>query len=76
MQVFTNSDRAHTVRVLKKLGLEDCFEGIICFETLNHPDDPKSESRILCKPAVEAFEAAITIAGLDPNRTVSGSALC
>lgn len=68
--VFTNSDRAHAVRVLKKLGLEDCFEGIICFETLNHPDDPMSKARIRCKPAVEAFEAAISIANLDPNRTI------
>ena len=27
----------HAVRALKRLGLEDCFEGIICFETLNPP---------------------------------------
>ncbi|KAL5198902.1 hypothetical protein ABZP36_002414 [Zizania latifolia] len=33
--IFTNSDKAHAATVLKKLGLEDCFEGIICFETLN-----------------------------------------
>nr|CAB3455072.1 unnamed protein product [Digitaria exilis] len=33
--IFTNSDKAHAARVLEKLGLEDCFEGIICFETLN-----------------------------------------
>lgn len=32
---FTNSDMAHTARVLSRLGLEDCFERIICFETLN-----------------------------------------
>lgn len=23
-------------KVLSRLGLEDCFEDIICFETLNH----------------------------------------
>ncbi|XP_059430305.1 uncharacterized protein C24B11.05 [Corylus avellana] len=33
--IFTNADKAHAARVLSKLGLEDCFEGIICFETLN-----------------------------------------
>ncbi|XP_022143824.1 uncharacterized protein LOC111013642 [Momordica charantia] len=33
--IFTNADRIHTAKVLNKLGLEDCFEGIICFETLN-----------------------------------------
>lgn len=25
----------HAIKVLSRLGLEDCFEGIICFETLN-----------------------------------------
>lgn len=70
-QVFTNSDKAHTARVLNKLGLGDCFEGVICFETLNHKDnEPVSKSNILCKPSVEAIEAAISIANLDPTRTV------
>ncbi|KAG8074432.1 hypothetical protein GUJ93_ZPchr0006g46376 [Zizania palustris] len=35
--IFTNGDKDHAVRSLKRLGLEDCFEGIICFETLNPP---------------------------------------
>ncbi|KDP35647.1 hypothetical protein JCGZ_09085 [Jatropha curcas] len=33
--IFTNADKVHALKVLSKLGLEDCFEGIICFETLN-----------------------------------------
>ncbi|MBA0849678.1 hypothetical protein Goshw_019134 [Gossypium schwendimanii] len=33
--IFTNADRVHAIKALSKLGLEDCFEGIICFETLN-----------------------------------------
>ncbi|KAK9157276.1 hypothetical protein Scep_003850 [Stephania cephalantha] len=33
--IFTNADKAHSTQVLKRLGLEDCFQGIICFETLN-----------------------------------------
>lgn len=33
--IFTNADKVHAAKVLSKLGLEDCFEGIICFETLN-----------------------------------------
>jgi len=68
--IFTNSDRAHVARALKKLGLEDCFEGVICFETLNPPNDPMLKSRILCKPSVEAVEAAVKIANLDPKRTI------
>lgn len=33
--IFTNADKIHALKALSKLGLEDCFEGIICFETLN-----------------------------------------
>ncbi|KAI6675067.1 hypothetical protein NL676_002973 [Syzygium grande] len=33
--IFTNGDKIHAAKVLSRLGLEDCFEGIICFETLN-----------------------------------------
>ncbi|XP_010543295.1 PREDICTED: uncharacterized protein C24B11.05 [Tarenaya hassleriana] len=33
--IFTNADRVHTVKALSRLGLKGCFEGIICFETLN-----------------------------------------
>ncbi|GAV76571.1 HAD_2 domain-containing protein [Cephalotus follicularis] len=33
--IFTNADKIHAAKVLNKLGLEDCFGGIICFETLN-----------------------------------------
>lgn len=91
-------------QVLDRLGLEDCFEGIICFETLNPPLEPvdfmdvpdgdaflagdspevdaiglaggtslsfSSKSRVLCKPSVEAIEAAIQIANIDPKKTVN-----
>ncbi|XP_064952997.1 uncharacterized protein C24B11.05-like isoform X2 [Musa acuminata AAA Group] len=33
--IFTNADEVHAAEVLRRLGLEDCFQGIICFETLN-----------------------------------------
>lgn len=101
--IFTNADKAHASQVLSRLGLEDCFEGIICFETLNPPHEPVdcldvpednavltggtpeaeansigltdcrsfiSKSRILCKPSVEAFVAAIQIANVDPKKTI------
>ncbi|KAH7578165.1 hypothetical protein JRO89_XS01G0347900 [Xanthoceras sorbifolium] len=116
--IFTNADKTHTDQVLRRLGLEDCFEGIICFETLNPPveqdnkmdaleDDAvftgdeaefgtidgtgavsaggeaefdtidgienngfSSKSRILCKPSIEAIEAAIRIANVDPKKTI------
>ncbi|KAL0714999.1 hypothetical protein Bca4012_021978 [Brassica carinata] len=67
--IFTNADKAHATRTLNRLGLEDCFEGIICFETLNPSSD--TTTQILCKPSVQAFEAAIRIAGIiDPRKTM------
>lgn len=33
--IFSNANKAHIARVVKRLGLEDCFEAVICFETLN-----------------------------------------
>jgi putative hydrolase of the HAD superfamily/pyrimidine and pyridine-specific 5'-nucleotidase len=54
------------------MGLEGCFEGIICFETLNQPShDSTSGKRILCKPSLESMEAVVEIAKLDPKKTVS-----
>ncbi|KAK3018887.1 hypothetical protein RJ639_002839, partial [Escallonia herrerae] len=38
--IFSNANKAHVAQVLSRLGLEDCFEKIICFETLN----PTNES--------------------------------
>ncbi|ONK62229.1 uncharacterized protein A4U43_C07F1700 [Asparagus officinalis] len=37
--IFTNGDKIHAAKVLNRMGLEGCFEGIICFETLNPPED-------------------------------------
>lgn len=48
-QIFTNADKIHAAKVLTRLGLEDCFEGIICFETLNPTKDsslPESKSDV------------------------------
>jgi pyrimidine and pyridine-specific 5'-nucleotidase len=42
LQIFTNSDKVHAEEVLRRLGLEDCFEGVICFETLNPPAVPSN----------------------------------
>ncbi|KAK1354433.1 Suppressor of disruption of TFIIS [Heracleum sosnowskyi] len=81
--IFTNADEAHASQVLTRLGLEDCFEGVICFETLNPPlvdnivDENKDTAAeniksftILCKPTLEAMEAAIEIANADPMKTI------
>lgn len=35
LQIFSNADKVHVDKVLRKLGLEDCFDGIVNFESLN-----------------------------------------
>ncbi|KAL7132422.1 hypothetical protein ABFS83_12G072900 [Erythranthe nasuta] len=67
--IFTNADEAHVAQVLSRMGLEDCFQGVICFETLNPPSETK-KTTVLCKPSVEAMEAAIRIANVDPKKTI------
>nr|CAD1833688.1 unnamed protein product [Ananas comosus var. bracteatus] len=42
--IFTNGDKVHVSKALKRLGLEDCFEGIICFEILNPTSSPSCEA--------------------------------
>ncbi|KAL7601657.1 hypothetical protein Lser_V15G26141 [Lactuca serriola] len=86
--IFTNADKAHAAQVLSRMCLEDCFEGVICFETLNNNpvEEPQSmkcsinetddinrlssATRIICKPALESFQAAAIIANIDPNKTI------
>ncbi|PWA40758.1 HAD-like domain-containing protein [Artemisia annua] len=33
--IFSNANEAHVAEVLHRLGLEDCFDDVICFESLN-----------------------------------------
>lgn len=79
VQIFTNSDKTHACKVLKRLGLEDCFEDVICFESLNmaYPFNQQTDeckpntSPVFIKPSIEAMKRALTIANADPPRTVS-----
>ncbi|KAL4386706.1 hypothetical protein GQ457_09G018270 [Hibiscus cannabinus] len=71
--IFTNSDRVHAMKVMKRLGIEDCFDQIICFETLN-PNLSKSkrpdEFPVLLKPSTEAMKIALHASRVDPTRTL------
>nr|XP_043621241.1 uncharacterized protein C24B11.05-like [Erigeron canadensis] len=44
--IFSNANEAHVAEVLGRLGLEDCFDDVICFESLNPKptDTPKSSA--------------------------------
>lgn len=65
--IFTNADKVHASKALSRLGLEDCFEGIICFESLN---DPNYE---LCAAASNLFDifehSASPVAGAELPKT-------
>lgn len=55
--IFTNSDEAHSLRVLDVLGLADCFEDIIDILDIAP----------YCKPMPQAFQVAMQQAGVkDP----------
>lgn len=68
--VFTNGDKIHASNVLRRMGLEDCFETVICFETFNPTDNFSGDMRVLCKPSMEIFYRAFQIAGIDPSKTL------
>ncbi len=53
--IFTNADDAHAGRVLKALGLQNCFDGIIDIHKLN----------FACKPLPQAYEMALKTAGVE-----------
>lgn len=58
--IFTNADRAHADRVLKILGLADCFERII--DVL--------DTWPACKPLPAAYQTALRLAGSTPTESV------
>lgn len=71
--IFTNSDRIHAMNVLNRLGLMDCFEQIICFETMNPSlsvETRPDQHPIVLKPSMDAMKIAIDVANVDPRRTL------
>jgi pyrimidine 5'-nucleotidase len=59
--IFTNADRKHASRVIQRLGLADCFDGIIDIYDIAP----------FCKPMPEAYQAAIRLSGeTHPERCV------
>jgi pyrimidine 5'-nucleotidase len=59
--IFTNSDHNHANRVLKILGLDGCFDGIIDIRAVD----------FACKPDKIAYQRALAIGGdVDPSHCV------
>ncbi|KAJ8543241.1 hypothetical protein K7X08_005764 [Anisodus acutangulus] len=71
--IFTNSDRIHAMKALDHLGIQDCFEQIICFETMNFNLSKATRSEeipVILKPSLEAMNIAIEAAQVNPCRTL------
>ncbi|KAK9055353.1 hypothetical protein SSX86_026436 [Deinandra increscens subsp. villosa] len=77
--IFSNANEAHVAEVLGRLGLEDCFDDVICFETLNGNnqanDTPETsvnepKSPVVCKPTENAFQQAFKMAKINPQKTL------
>lgn len=73
--IFTNSDRVHAMKALSLLGIDDCFEQIICFETMNpnlfnKKSSSPQEFPVVLKPSLDAINIAIDVAEVDPSRTL------
>ena len=64
-QVFTNADKAHAAKIIARLGLENCFERIISFETLN--PITKTESFVVATGTREIFDISSYMANPDPS---------
>jgi putative hydrolase of the HAD superfamily len=59
--IFTNADAAHAQRVLKALGMNECFENIVDVNAVSP----------YCKPMPESFQIAMRMAGeSEPSRCV------
>ena len=59
--IFTNADKNHAVRVLQKLEILECFDGIIDIFDIAP----------FCKPQIEAYHIAMDIAGvIHPEKCV------
>ncbi len=56
--IFTNADADHARRVLRILGVEDCFQGIADIRAMDFH----------CKPEVVAYQLAMELAGEDDPR--------
>eukprot|EP01026_Neomeris_dumetosa_P036229 TRINITY_DN2917_c0_g1_i2.p1 TRINITY_DN2917_c0_g1~~TRINITY_DN2917_c0_g1_i2.p1 ORF type:complete len:272 (-),score=36.17 TRINITY_DN2917_c0_g1_i2:240-1055(-) len=76
MFIFTNADRKHAHLCLKHLNLQNYFQEIICFESIQSRAREEgllghAEKRLICKPSKEAFLLALVQAGIkDRSRCI------
>jgi len=71
LYVFTNADDRHAELALRALGIDDLFQRVFAFETLQELQAASQSTEILCKPAKSAFQAVLDqIPGASAHRTL------
>lgn len=73
--ILTNADAKHAAACLTRLGIEDCFQGMFCFDNVQElgrshglcgtPDTP-----VLCKPNKRTYELVLEQLGAKPEDVV------
>lgn len=63
LYVFTNGDRKHAEICLRLMGITDCFQGVVCYESIMDAAEDKGYVHhgvpVVCKPSVKAIELAL-----------------
>lgn len=71
--IFTNADAKHAAECLTRLGLDDCFETLWCFENLQQLHQQRQAGAppsVLCKPDPASFSAVLRQLRADPRAVV------
>lgn len=66
--IFTNADIKHAKKCLELLDLMDCFQEIVCFESIM-ATVPKGHD-VICKPSRRAMDAALRMVGGNVSSTI------
>ncbi|KAI3869856.1 hypothetical protein MKW92_026265 [Papaver armeniacum] len=73
LQVFTNSRRHHAMKIIEKLGFQDCIDDYISFETLNKDLQNQTkaklidEHKVVQKPSIESMKIALDFVQVEPH---------
>ncbi|KAK9842125.1 hypothetical protein WJX84_012225 [Apatococcus fuscideae] len=72
--IFTNADTRHAAVCLDRMGITDCFQGVICFESVMQAAASQGQVKdgkpIICKPSKAAIHLALEQAGASAETTV------
>eukprot|EP00210_Caulerpa_lentillifera_P003290 g3141.t1 len=73
MYIFTNGTESHAMRCLKRLEMEDIFQGIISFDSLQTSAANAGielNQYIVCKPDLQAYKLALHKIGGEAEKTL------